>query len=298
MFRNLTSENVDDFFRPTKPRSKTLWDVDIFYTPQRSIIRQDSLELEDKRCEYYINKVSTNGYRQYNSTTDSLPIPKGDSPYALAKRAEYVYKDLSQAKLLYQQAIDMGHRAESAIKDLASILHQEKKTKEACELLMKYSHIFTDQAKFRNLYENLQRQIIPSGNCLNQSLRLSPLAYQDNEISVKRLFKNPGRIVNIKIKTDPSKVKYAIIEFASHSAARKTLESFHRWEKYKIDWLSVSGEVVAPVIHPYHKRPDAGVKRSSDSQHRDYASGRMKKEKVEELSIAEQLLGRDLFAIL
>lgn len=293
MFRNLISENVDDFFRSDKPRSKTLWETDTFYTPQRSILRQDSFEFEDRRCEYYINKVST----RVNGSSDSLPIPKGDSPYALAKRAEYVYKDLAQAKLLYQQAIDMGHRAESAIKDLASILHQEKKTKEACELLMKYSHIFTDQAKFKNLYENLQRQIVPSGNCLNQALRLSPLGFQDTENSVKRLFKNPGRIVKIKIRTDSSKVRSAIIEFASHSAARKTLESFHRWEKYRIDWLSVTGEVVAPVIHPYHKRPEVGSKKVMENNHRDY-SNRVKKEKNEDLTIAEQLLGRDLFAIL
>jgi hypothetical protein len=67
-----------------------------------------------------------------------LPIPRGNSPYALAKRAEYEEKDLAKAEEYYKQAILQGERVESAIKDLASVMHQQGKTKDACEFLRKH----------------------------------------------------------------------------------------------------------------------------------------------------------------
>jgi hypothetical protein len=51
------------------------------------------------------------------------PIPPGSSPYSLAKRAEYIEKDLDKAEFLYRLAIDRTERLKSSIKDLASVLH-------------------------------------------------------------------------------------------------------------------------------------------------------------------------------
>lgn len=289
---NLTNQEINSFFAANNYKKDLVWEPDYYLELQGVKFRNISTNPSNIKSESLPSPYQSPNSKS-DSDGDSLPIPKGDSPYALAKRAEYVDKDLYKAKELYQKAIDIGHRTESAIKDLASILHQEKRTKDACELLMKYSHVFTDQVKFKNLYDNLKRQIVPTGNCLNQSLRLTPLNSHDNEANVKKLFKNPGRILSIKIKHDYNKTKYAIIEFASHSAARKTLESFHRWERYRIDWLSVNGEVAAPVIHPYHKRPDnkKNVENTLDSP-------TVKTKKQKEFSFAEQLLGRDLFSVL
>jgi hypothetical protein len=64
-----------------------------------------------------------------------VPIPKGKSPYALAKNAEYYDKDNVKAEKLYRQAISQGDRAESSLKDLASLLHRLGKTQQAIELL-------------------------------------------------------------------------------------------------------------------------------------------------------------------
>jgi hypothetical protein len=52
------------------------------------------------------------------------PIPRGNSSYAEAKRAEYIAKDLDKAEQLYLQEIQHGERKESAVKDLAVIYHQ------------------------------------------------------------------------------------------------------------------------------------------------------------------------------
>src|SRR3569623_2047064 len=52
----------------------------------------------------------------------SIPIPHGDTPYALAKQAEYKDHDYKLAEHYYKQAITQGDRTESAVKDLACLL--------------------------------------------------------------------------------------------------------------------------------------------------------------------------------
>jgi hypothetical protein len=51
------------------------------------------------------------------------PIPPGSSPYSLAKRAEYIEKNLAKAECYYRMAIERSERLKSSIKDLASVLH-------------------------------------------------------------------------------------------------------------------------------------------------------------------------------
>ena len=187
-----------------------------------------------------------------------LPIPRGNSPYALAKRAEYEEKDLAKAEEYYKQAILQGERVESAIKDLASVMHQQGKTKDACEFLRKHRDQFaSDFTKFENLLINLEKQVIPTGNCLNKYLKISGLTKNCTEKHIKRLFKNPARVVDISFlveMVDTTQNRYAVVKFASHSAARKTLEGFHHWEKYKVEWLSVTGEVVGDANFPRHSK--------------------------------------------
>lgn len=170
---------------------------------------------------------------------DALPIPKGDSPYALAKLAEYKDRDLDKAEFYYKLTIESGERLESAIKDLASLLHQRGKTQEACDLLDKNRNLFkTDLEKFENLYKTLKKQIVTTGNCLNKNLKLSGLRREDNSDFVYSLFSKTLRIISITLHTEEIGLKtnhYSILEFSSHSSARKTLESFHHWDTYKIE---------------------------------------------------------------
>ena len=86
------------------------------------------------------------------------PIPVGDTPYCLAKKAEYIEKDISKAEFYYSMAIQEGERLASAVKDLASIYHQQNKTESAVNLLRSYSHLYTkDVARFNNLLGNLEK---------------------------------------------------------------------------------------------------------------------------------------------
>jgi len=52
---------------------------------------------------------------------------------------------------------------------------------------------------------------------------------------------------------------FAIVRFPSHSAARKTLESFVDWNRYKVEWVTVEGEVVgdASITKEKEERPPA-----------------------------------------
>lgn len=66
-----------------------------------------------------------------------LPLPKGDSTYTQAKKAEY-NRDLQRAVRLYMQAIDENDRKESAIKDVAGLLNQMGCAVQAIDFLEKH----------------------------------------------------------------------------------------------------------------------------------------------------------------
>lgn len=63
-------------------------------------------------------------YPKRHTTHAKYPIPRGNSYYAEAKRAEYIEKDLEKAASLYLKEIKSGERKESAVKDLAVVMHQ------------------------------------------------------------------------------------------------------------------------------------------------------------------------------
>ena len=163
------------------------------------------------------------------------PIPKGDSPYALAKKAEYIEKNLFKAEEYYRQAVQEGDRAESAIKDLAGVIHQQGKTLEAIQVLKDNKHLFdSDPVKYENLLQNLKRQVVQKGNRLNKLLKISPLPLNSTIETVSCLFGNSKRISDVELYNEGTHI-YAILKFSTHSAARKTLESFFGWEKFKVE---------------------------------------------------------------
>ena len=187
----------------------------------------------------------------------SLPIPKGETPYAMAKNAEYKFRDLDKAEFYYQQAIFQGDRPESAVKDLASLMHQRGKTKEACEILERHKNLFkNDFEKFTNLYNTLKKQIESTGNCQNKCLKMSPLTADITNEEIRRFFTNSVRIQQVSLHVqdiDGKAIHYALLSFNSHSSARKTLEGFHYWDKYKVEWVSPLGDVVGDAHYARHK---------------------------------------------
>ena len=222
-----------------------------------------------------LSKVFSNGFKKYQKSpksvdsdssrgsydktrrSNNLPIPKGETPYAMAKNAEYKHRNLDLAEQFYLQAIRQGDRVESAVKDLASLLHQRGKTKEACEILEKHQELFKhDYEKFSNLYNTLKKQIDSSGNSQNKSLKMSFLSQSVTTDEILALFTNSIRIQKVILSNEEIDGKvnyYAILNFNSHSSARKTLEGFHSWDKFKVEWISPIGEVVGDAHYARHK---------------------------------------------
>ena len=164
------------------------------------------------------------------------PIPKGDNPYSLAKRYEYIHKNLAEAEKYYRAAIAQRIRVESAVKDLAGVLHQQGRTEEACELLESQKLLFVDsQAKFDNLLQSLRTQ---SRNVSFKYLKLWGLSVTATEDSVKSMFVNPNRIHAVFLEREGPGL-CALLQFLSLSAARKTVEGFKFPNKYRLESVNL-----------------------------------------------------------
>jgi len=46
---------------------------------------------------------------------------------------------------------------------------------------------------------------------------------------------------------------YAFLKFNSHSSARKALEAFRSWGRYKVEWINKSGEIIGDAHYARHK---------------------------------------------
>ena len=85
--------------------------------------------------------------------SSGIGLPKGQGPYARAKRAQFVDQDLDVAEELLRQAVQQRDREESAIKDLASLLNQRGRSREAITLLEENSNRFAKHSKSLNPYD-------------------------------------------------------------------------------------------------------------------------------------------------
>lgn len=185
-----------------------------------------------------------------------LPIPRGNSFYALAKQAECLQHNLAKAEIYYNKAIFHNDRAESAVKDLSSLLHQQGKTQEACTLLITHKSLFSDLTCYTNLLSTFQKQLTISKNMLNKNLKISNLPENCTEKFVKNLFENSVRIKEISFFSEKKYGKitfFCVVKFNSHSSARKTLESFLGWSRFKVQWVSANGEVIGEAHYAMQK---------------------------------------------
>lgn len=175
----------------------------------------------------------------------SIPIPKGRSYYALAKHAEYLLKNLEKAEFFYKKAILAGDRKESAIKDLAALLHQQGKTQEACEILEKFSKSFkSSPEKLENLYQSLKRHLSTNPISHKKKVKISGFSSKPTQCQLNSLFINCSRIKKIEIDEVGN---CAYLEFNSKSSCRKTFDGFCGWERYKCAWVSGQNEFVAEM---------------------------------------------------
>jgi len=162
----------------------------------------------------------------------SFPIPKEDNCYSRAKRHEYVEKNLDQAEKCYLECISTGVRVESALKDLASLWHQQGRTLEACSLLEKHIHtIHEDREKYTNLLENLREKV---ENRNPRYLLLSDLPVDVSELDIRQMFTHPQRIMEVEILRELNSAR-SRLKCMSISAAKKTIGGFLRRKEMHLD---------------------------------------------------------------
>ena len=91
--------------------------------------------------------------------SQGIGLPKGAGPYRQAKQAQLLSQDLQAAEKLFRQAIQQGDRIESAIKDLASLLHQEGRLDEALSLLESRQKQHSGSSPYDNALAHLYQQV-------------------------------------------------------------------------------------------------------------------------------------------
>src|SRR6266568_1074054 len=90
-------------------------------------------------------------YEKWSEYARVVVVPRGSNPYARAKRALLVEKDLEKAAQLFDVAINENDNTESAIKDLAVLLGRMGHSQEAINVLERNREKITDQQSIDNL---------------------------------------------------------------------------------------------------------------------------------------------------
>lgn len=92
---------------------------------------------------------------------ENCPSRRNVSFYFLAKDAEFQLRNLKVAEFYYGLAIKNNERVNSAVKDLATVMHQRGRTEAACQLLQEFKPFYRgDQVKYDNLLRNLKKQVL------------------------------------------------------------------------------------------------------------------------------------------
>ena len=90
-------------------------------------------------------------YEKWRGYARISVVPKGSNPYARARRAQLIEKDLEEAERLLRKAIGRKDNLESAIKDLAMLLAQKGRTQEAIDVLVKNRKIIRSKQSVDNM---------------------------------------------------------------------------------------------------------------------------------------------------
>ena len=108
----------------------------------RRVLRTDPTDRTARRLEEEIKG---------DLQRDGTGLPRGTGPYARARRAQLVEQDPEKAEKLLRQAIREYDKKDSAIKDLASLLHQLGRSREAISLLTEYARQFKQDIAYDNM---------------------------------------------------------------------------------------------------------------------------------------------------
>jgi len=90
--------------------------------------------------------------------SQGIGLPKGTGPYARAKRAQFLDQDISAAESFFRLAMEKGDKTEAAVKDLASLLQQQRRFTEAISLLESKRRTHAGASPYDNMLATAYQQ--------------------------------------------------------------------------------------------------------------------------------------------
>ena len=176
------------------------------------------------------------------SVNPQLPSNKL-SLYGGAKRLEYD-GDIKGALNMYHQAMVAGDRADSAMKDIAGLLNMLGRSREAIHFLKANSAYVENKTGYHNLLERLELELErEAGSDIPRAVLVAVQDPQLGPVSLSlcdRLFPNPAKIRRILLLDNNGSV--AVVQFATHSAARKAIAVKKLGLSASSDWASAFDE--------------------------------------------------------
>ena len=108
-----------------------------------------------------INKNYPNARANYDKWREyarESTVPKGSNPFARAKRAQVVEKDLDKAEQFFKQAIRKNDNLESAVNDLAWLLSQREHFEDAVKVIERNRSRIRNQQSLENLLTTIYKK--------------------------------------------------------------------------------------------------------------------------------------------
>ena len=97
-------------------------------------------------------------YDKWREYAQERAVPKGSNPFARAKRAQLVEKNLDRAEQFFRQAISQNDNLESAVNDLASLLSQRERFEDAVKVIEQNRSQIRNQQPLENLLTHIYKK--------------------------------------------------------------------------------------------------------------------------------------------
>ena len=97
-------------------------------------------------------------YDKWREYARESTVPKGSNPFARAKRAQLVEKDLDRAEKFFRQAIRENDNLESAVNDLAWLLSQRERFEDGVKVIELNRSRIRNQQSLENLLTNIYKK--------------------------------------------------------------------------------------------------------------------------------------------
>ena len=127
---------------------------------------------------------ATKNYDKWREYARESTVPKGSNPFARAKQAQVVEKDLDRAEKFFRQAIRENDNLESAVNDLACLLSQLGRFEDGVKVIEQNRSRIRNQQSSENVLTNIYKKfdVHKAINLLNKQLNRATTTAKKDQI--------------------------------------------------------------------------------------------------------------------